>query len=257
MATKNTPAKKQSTAVVNWESKLAQYAEAAATQEEAVGTSNFLSFKAGVIAFQGNPVANNKLQAVVVDSVMENVYYDTPYDEDDPRPPVCFAFGRDEKEMKPHEKASKPQAQSCSECEWNKFGSAENGKGKACANRRRIALLPAEPLTESALEKSKFALAKLPVMSVANWAGYVRTLKGLQKRPPMGVVTEISTVPDTKSQFRVVFNHKLNLKNELLGIVDARMAEAYEELTTPYTEPPKEEPKPKRGAAPAKKQKYR
>lgn len=248
---------KKSTSVVSWEAKLAKYAEDAVTQEESVQTGAFISFKAGVISYQGNPVAGNKLQAVVLDSVLENCFFDTPYDEDNPQPPVCYAFGRDDKEMKPHENSPKPQADSCKECEHNKFGSAEKGNGKACSNRRRIGLLPGQPLNKEVLEKSSFALAKLPVMSVGNWASYVRTLKGLQNRPSMAVLTEIGTVPDTKSQFRVTFNHLLNLKDDLLDVVDKRMAEVREALIAPYPEPTEDAPKQQRGkAAPAKKRKY-
>jgi hypothetical protein len=248
---------KKGTSVVTWEEKLKRYAEDAVAQEESVQTGNFISFKAGVIAYQGNPVSNNKLQAVILDSVLENCFYDTDYDEDDPQPPVCYAFARDDKDMKPHENSSKPQAESCAVCPHNKFGSAPNGKGKACANRRRIGMLPGQPLNKEVLEKSNFALAKLPVMSVGNWAGYVRALKGLQNRPSMAVLTEISTVPDTKSQFRVVFNHLLNLKDELLDVVDKRMPEVREALIAPYPEPSELPAKAKKGKpAPAKKRKF-
>jgi len=259
MATKNVPTKVKTTSIVSWEDKLARYAADATAQEESVSTGSFISFKAGIISYQGNPAAGNKLQAVIVDSILENCYYDSDYDEDNLQPPVCYALGRDDKDMKPHEKSPKPQAASCSECEWNKYGTANNGKGKACANRRRLAMLPADPLSPEGLEKSSFATAKLPVMSVANWAAYVRTLKGLQKRPPMGVVTEVGCVPDTKSQFKVTFNHKLNLTNALLPIVDARMEEANDVLFTPYPEPSEDTPAPKKGAAkkgPAKTRKY-
>lgn len=258
MATKkpNLPVNsKKSTALVTWEQKLAKYAEEAVAQEESVSTGNFISFKAGIISYQGNPVAGNKLQAVILDSILENCYFDSPYDEDNPQPPACYAFGRDDKEMAPHEKASKPQAESCAVCPNNKYDSDPSGRGgKACSNRRRLIMLPAQPLNADVLKKSNFALAKLPVMSVGNWASYVRTLKGLQNRPPMAVITEVGTAQDTKSQFRVNFNHVLNLKEELLDIVDKRMEEAKEAIVAPYPEPT--EPKSKTKNRPMKKRKY-
>lgn len=257
MATKNTPAKAKGTSVVSWEEKLSRYAQQAVTQEESVQTGNFISFRAGVMTYQGNPIAGNKLECVTVDSILENRFYSTPFDEDNPSPPDCYAFGRDDKEMKPHEKAANPQAESCKKCPHNQFGSADKGKGKACANIRRIALLPAKPLSKEALEKSNFAIARIPVTSVANWASYVRTLSGLQKRPPMAVVTEMQASPDTKTVFKVTFNHLLNLKNDLLEVVDARMQEAEDTLMSPYPEPSDEPaPKAKGKQQPAKKRKY-
>jgi hypothetical protein len=249
-------AKKPGTQVVSWEAKLAKYAEQATAQVDSIGEGgNFISFNASVISYKGNPVANNKLQCVILDSVLENVYYDTEYDKDTPTAPVCYAFSRDAKDMAPHEKATKPQAKSCAVCPHNKFGSAENGKGKACSNRVRLGLLPGQPLNVDVLAKSDLALAKLPVMSGANYASYVRALKGIQNRPPMACLTEISTVPDTKSQFRVTFTHLLNLKPELLDVIDGRMGEVAEALVAPYQEPT-EQPKGKKASTPAKKRKF-
>jgi len=238
---------------VTWEDQMTAYAQAALEQEESVAAGAFISFSAGQISYAGNPVAGNKLHVVVVDSVIENCYYPEQYDRDSPVSPSCYAFGNDAKKMAPHPDAPQPQAQSCAECEWNKFGSDVNGKGKACKNIRRLALLPAEPVSPETLAKADFAIAKLPVMSVKNWAQYVRLVSTLRKRPPMGVVTTISTIPDAKSQFRVTLEHKSDLTQDLIGAVLSRRNEAKDLLVRPY---PDNKEKPDKTPEPTKKRKY-
>lgn len=102
---------------------------------------------------------------------------------------------------------------------------------------RRLALLPAEPLTEDALEKNEPAYLKIPVTSVKGWAAYVRALANLFKRPPLGVVTEVFTRPDPKTQFRVLFRHVSDLPDRLVQTVLARAEEIRQSIAFPYPEP--------------------
>lgn len=83
--------------------------------------------------------------AVVLDSIFENTYFDSPYDPDaDAKDPTCWAKGRHASEMAPPAElnAAAKQSDACASCWAAEFGSASHGKGKACRNYRRIALLP-------------------------------------------------------------------------------------------------------------------
>lgn len=191
----------------DWAARLGQYAKAA-VETEAAPAGSFVKVKAGMLQWQDQAVQGNKLDVAIIDSIFENALYEGDYDPDNPQSPVCFAFAHDEEALKPHEKSAKPQNATCAGCPHNEFGSAEKGKGKACKNIRRLAMLPASPMDAQTLETTEVAFIKLPVMSTKNWINYVNTLATIDGRPPFAVVTTLGTVPDAKAQFKVTFTKK-------------------------------------------------
>ena len=258
MATKK-PAPSASRAVANWDEELAKQAAAAAQTEASTATGNFFSLKGGILAWNDSPMKNNEMAVIILDSVLENVYYGSDYDPDEPKGPLCFAFGREEKDMTPHAdvvEAGTEQNETCHNCPMNEFGTADKGKGKACRNVRRMGLIPAgtfakdgsfEPEEdEDAYRDAQLGFLKLPVTSVKGYAAYVKTLAASLKRPPLGVFTKISVVPDAKSQFRVTFEALGNVPNELMAVIMARKPEAVSTIDSPYKVGEVEE-KPVRG----------
>lgn len=238
---KQLPAVRKSTGAANYVDRLAELAQEGVKQEESVMTGSFVSFKGGRISYQGNPVKGDELDVIVVDSIIENAFYLEGYDPDNKQPPSCYSFGRDEEDMSPHEKSSEPQSEKCHDCPQNKFGTAENGKGKACKNVRRLALLPAAPLDAGAVGTAEVAYAKIPVTSVKGWASYVRTLSALEKVPPLAVVTRIGTIPDDKTQFKVTFNKVENLESDVLESVLERVDQIRSDIAFPYQEAAEQE----------------
>jgi hypothetical protein len=212
-----------STALVSWEDRLAAYAVEAAAEESVVG-GKFLSLKAGRLAIDKVPCAGNKLDVIVVAHTTEYALYEGKFDPNNPQPPVCYAFGKDEQQMVPHEKASKPQHADCATCPKNQWGSdPEGGKGKACKNTRRLALLPADCVNNpDSITDAEEIYLKLPVMSVKNWALYVNNVSAQYRRPPFGVVTSITTEPDAKSQFKVVFKAVSRVGDAAIGAIVQR-----------------------------------
>lgn len=244
------PAKKPGTAITNWDEQLAAQADVAAAQEVSVGGGQFFSVKGGMLQFDGAPLPGNQAAVVIVDSILENVYYEGNYDPDAPQAPSCFAFGRDDDEMEPHESVDKTpeferQHDTCSGCPMNVFGSAVVGRGKACRNTRRLALIPAGSYTakgdldmfddEDHFRKTPIAFMKLPVTSVKGYATFVKQVSGALRRPPHGVFTRISVVPDAKTQFKVMFEVLDKIPNELMGAVMQRHEEAGPIIEFPYT----------------------
>lgn len=224
----------KSTAIVNWEEKLAGFAQEAAKDEAIAGT--WLSVKAGRLSIEKTPVAGNTLDCIVIANAYENAYYEGKFDPNKPKPPVCYAIHVNEDEMVPHEKAAKPQAASCAECPMNEWDSAAESKGKACKNIRRLALLPPDAITDPAKVSSAESLfLKLPVMSVKNWSLYVNNVATEFKRPPFAVVTQISTIPDTKAQFKVTFKtgYKIN-DAEMIEALVARHEREKQTIDFPY-----------------------
>jgi hypothetical protein len=240
-----TPAAKKMP-VVSYDARMAELASRAAKTEENVGGGTFISVKGGRLNYNGTDVPDNKLQCVIVDHILENVYYPGKYDPNNPTAPACFAFGRVDKDMKPHEKAAEPQNNACAGCPLNEFGSADTGRGKACKNSRRLALITEDALEES-IPDATVAYLKVPVTSVKAFAAYVKHLSDNLKKPPLAVVTEISAHPDANSQFKLEFKLIRVIENDQLGALLDKLETVEREIDFPYVA--QEEPATKKPAA--------
>lgn len=253
--------KAKGTAVATWEEELAKQAEVASVMEANSGGGQFFSIRAGVLQWQDAPLPGNEMAVIILDSILENVYYEGEYDPDNPQGPTCFAFGRDEKDIAPHEivvAAGNDQAPACNGCPMNEFGSADKGKGKACKNTRRLAMIPAGKFMKDGsldliedlehYETAEPGYMKLPVMSVKGYSTFVKQVATSLRRPPFGIVTRVKVIPDPKSQFRVVFEPLMNVPNELMGIIMKRNEEVKSVIDFPYA-PTEEQEAPVRGKA--------
>ena len=248
--------KQPGTSVVKWDEQLAKEAEIAAGMEDSTSSGQFFSLKGGILQWNDAPLDGNQMAVVILDSILENVFYEGKYDPDVPQGPVCFAFGRDDKELKPHQvvvDAKNDQHSHCAGCPNNEWASAETGRGKACRNTRRLAMIPAGKFTpqgkfeliegEDHYETAAMGYMKLPVTSVKSYAAFVKQVAGALKRPPFGIVTKVKVVPDPKSQFKVVFEPVMSLPNELAAVITKRHEEAMGAIDFPYT-PFEEDDKP-------------
>lgn len=249
-------------ALAKWDEELAREAEAAAKMEENSGGGQFFSVKAGVLTFNDAPVPGNEMAVVIVDHILENVYYEGEYDAENRAGPSCFAFGRDEKEMAPHDvavKAGTAQEGPCRECPMNEFGSADKGKGKACKNTRRLALLPAGTLKDNGRKleliddpehyaTTPVGYMKLAVTSVKGFAAFVKQVAGTLKMPPHGIVTKVRVVSDAKTQHKVTFEPMHKLPASLIPAIMKRREEVKATIDFPY-QPAEEDAKPKGKAA--------
>ena len=245
---------KKETALATWDAELAAAADEYAKQEANSGGGSFFSIRGGTLQLNGAPLPNNEMAAVIVDSVLENVHYEGDFDPDSPQAPSCYAFGRDEKTMKPHEEAAEPQCdEGCAECEHNKWGSAEKGRGKACRNRRRLAIIAAGTLTNGRfsafdepgeIESAPVAFLAVPPTSVNSFAAYVKQIAGGLRRPPHGVITRIKVVPDSKTQLKITFEAMGPVADELIPAVLKKHKEVKAMIFFPYAKP--EEPAPKK-----------
>ena len=126
------------------------------------------------------------LNAVVVDFVASNVFYEDMFDKDEMGPPDCFAIHAEPALMVPSEKAPKKQGDTCSRCSMNQWGSGPRGKGKACKNTKLLAILPADADATTPLW-----VIQVSPTGIKFWEEYTR---GLVNRgiAPSQVVTEIS-----------------------------------------------------------------
>lgn len=239
----------------NWEQEMEQQAVAAVAQEQTAGSGGgrFFGLRAGQLTYDDATFPGNQIAVVILDSVFENIYYEGKFDPESKNPPTCYAFGRDAETMGPPKEVDEydefeRQSDLCDGCWANEWASAETGKGKACSNRRRLALIPAGTympvkgggfdleLEEDAkhFSSTDVAYMKLPVMSVKGFAAYLKQVAEQFKRPLHGVYTRIYVEPDAKSQFRVKFELIEPIEGDLMPTIMQRHNTIRDEIAFPY-----------------------
>lgn len=269
---KAAPKTSKSKELINWDEELAKFAEKAAATEKNVGGGNkFFSTQSGILSFDDSPIPGNEMVVIILDHVLENVYYEEAFDPDEPAPPTCFAFGYDEDEIGPHEsvvEAGQNQSKDgCASCEHNQWESADKGRGKACRNIRRLALIRAGSIDKKSGEVELFeepesfstdiAFLKIPPTSITGYSGYVNQLKNGFGRPPFAVYTRIYIEPDPKTQFKIKFEALEKVDFSLLDAIKKKVDEAESIIQSPYSLEIREDPKPKSKAkAKSRKRKY-
>lgn len=253
--------------IVNYDS---AYAAAAAKYAEAeqISGGTFISTRGGVLSFGDEALPGNQMAVVILESVTENTYYKEKFDAENPTSPTCYAFGevassgKSDDAMAPHPSMQKfpewfePQAEGCDVCPFAEFGSAEQGRGKACQNRRRLALIPAgyyEGRRGSKdlelhlfddpkhFEQADIVFLKLPVTSVKEYSKFVQQVAATANRPPFGVIARIWTEPHAKYQYMVKFEMLEKLPDEYAPTIIARNEAAAKTIITPYTPPQERE----------------
>jgi hypothetical protein len=233
-----------------WEGELAKHAVAAAQAERPM--LGFISLKAGVMTYEGQAIPGNKLNCIVVGSIQERTFYEERYDPNNTATPVCFAFhlGIDNVPWIPDNHSPKKQHAECVTCPRNAWGSDLNGrKGKACKEKRKLVVIP-----QSGNSK-EMAIISVPVTSVRNWSNYVNGVAASAKRPPWGVVTEISVAPHATKQIEVKFSPVEVLPDDKLQEVFDKIPMAMAVLSQPYEAQPEPAAEPE-DAKPKKKAKY-
>lgn len=256
------------TAVATYQERWEQDAQRAKEAEPLQG-GTWLSAKGGQLTYGEEVLPGAQAALIVLDSIAENTFYRGRFDAENPLPPICYALGRDGETMFPHLEGMKQdmtyfmpqhfvngQPAGCDGCPMNEWGSAEEGRGKACQNRRRLVVIPAgyyqprpgsrdfdlhlfeDPKHFQAVEAASF---KLSVTSVKNWANYVHQLAAVHRRPPHGVVTRMAIVPHQKHQHEVIFEPIELVPDRLAEVIISRHDAMKELPFQPYLAPTPQE----------------
>lgn len=202
-----------------------------------------IGLRAGVITYGGNPVKGNALSVIVLAAGHKNAYYDKPFDPNNLQNPACFALSITGEDMQAHENVPEDnvpgESRSCKDCPLHQWGSdPRGGRGKACKETRRVVLMPADAAESAeAAAKAELALVDIPVTSGKNYSNFVNALAASASVPPWAAITTLSTQPDAKTQFKVVFTPTSTIADPLvLEAVYNRMEEAERLLLLPYDE---------------------
>lgn len=136
----------------------------------------------------GDPASSIQVAIVRVNPGTTKTYYLRGYQEGVDAKPDCFSNDG----IRPDPLAAEPQSKSCANCPFNAFGSAENGKGKACRDAKRMAIATIDNLNEP-------MMLRVPPTSLKNLAHYGKLLteKGMDTRM---VATRIGFDPHSTHQ---------------------------------------------------------
>lgn len=247
---------KEETALVPLDEQLAALMQQTVEQEAATGEGRrFLSIRGGQLSMGGDAIPGNEIAVAIVDAIHENVYYEGRFDPDEKQAPSCFAFGRSPDEMAPHETSAEPVSDTCKGCPNNEFGSADVGKGKACKNRRRLALLAVggfdrdgnfEPFDAATIASDDVAYLPVPVTSVTSFAKYAKGLAKVHGKPLQAVATRVFVESDPKYQVRVGFELLEDLGPDVVREVLAKHKVVKDEIDFPYVPRDEEPAEPKK-----------
>ena len=244
--------------LTNYDDQLAKSAQAYVDEQPARG-GNFLSIRAGKLSLGDEEFPGNQAAVVILDRVFENLFYSTRFNPDIIAPPICYAFGRGKdhlREMAPYpgmqiDPYFVPQSNNCAACPQNVMGTSETGRGKACKNSERIAVIPAgyygtaknsrelelhlfdDPVH---FEQCDMAFLKVPVTSTRYIDEYIRQL-GRDSLPPYAMITRLWVEPDPKYQVQVRFEPIERAPQALIPALIRRNAEAVESIIRPYQAP--------------------
>lgn len=154
------------------------------------GGGNKIKTKDKIFSFPDGTTDPGPIDVVIVDFVSRNNMYEGRYDPKSPSPPLCFAIGKNIKEMKPSPNAPQPQATDCHSCQMNQFGS--DGDGKACKNSRLLAVLPPDSVDPA----DELMLLEASPTALKNYDAYVSTIAAMHGVPPVGVITSVAFHPE-------------------------------------------------------------
>lgn len=175
-----------------------------------------------------------KVVILRANAAISKTFYAGAYVEGTDAKPDCYSNDG----IAPASDAEHPQAASCATCPQNVWGSKISPSGakiKACADVRRIAILPAEDMDYSPI------LLRIPGASLGDLAGYGKALKQ-RGIPYAAVVTKLSFDPDAAFP-KILFQFERVLTAEEMALVASRITEPVVDDILGLSAP--------RGAAPA------
>lgn len=133
----------------------------------------------------------DSLECIILDFVAAYFYYPDAFERGNITPPACFAIGLEPTTLVPSPNSPDKQAEACSGCWANQFGSS--GKGKACQNTRLLAVV-----TPDADADSPIYLLKVSPTAIKSYDAHVGAIVRSFAKPVRGVVTKISFSQDAE-----------------------------------------------------------
>lgn len=155
----------------------------------------------GDFILPGGENIGKQFNAVIVNFVGTNKFYDVPYRDGAPTVPACYAIGHAAvMNLKPEADSPKIQSDTCHSCPMggvNAFGTHQNGKSKACSNRYIAALRVDDPNDPDALadERGTVYLLEIPPTSLKTFEGAVNGVARSLGGHPVKAIFTITGTP--------------------------------------------------------------
>jgi len=227
------PKEGQGTAVIDADENLRHQI---ANQQKMLGkistSAKFISFKGGQISIDNKIIPGAKTDVILLAFMGERTYFPDGYDPDVRQSPVCYSYYNvedDDEGAKPHPKAKEGQAKSCADCPHNEWGSANVGRGKACRESVRLALIPAV----QDMSKAQIWHARVPITSVGAFKSHVSDLLSAEK-PMWAVVSKLIVTPDAKTFFKISWEIVRGITQAEAAIVQGKAIAAERDISFEY-----------------------
>ncbi len=153
-------------------------------------SSNRIKVNDKVFKLPDGQILQAPLTVVIVDYISRNSYYDKPYNDKDPQPPVCWAINKIPAELAPGDDVEDPIHETCEGCPYDNFGTSPTGSGKACKNTRLMAVLLPD------LADGKLYTIEASPTAIKAFDAYIGVVAKLYMSPPIKVLTDISFHPE-------------------------------------------------------------
>jgi hypothetical protein len=243
MATKKKAASSTTTLAL-WQEKFMASAKAGAEQLKNIGGGGTgIKFGHGTIQVGDAVKKDGKIEVIIVGYTGHNRWFKGKYDPSETTPPDCYAFSAilGDEAMAPHPAASDKQSTLCIDCPKNAWGSADTGRGKACANTVRLGCLLASDIDEAKdVAGAELATAGVSPTNLAKFKSYVNELADRAAsdggpRPTWGVITQIQSFHDDKTQIRLEFTLVSDIEDAaILEALEKRLNKVQDTLQQPY-----------------------
>lgn len=221
--------------IVNWQEELAKEAREVASRERPSVAQ--IGLRSGIMMYQGQQIPGNKLQCIILSSATEYRYDTKPFDASNIQPPDCFSLSLSGENMVPSDKSVDIQAERCDLCahsHWSPNPKKVGKNHKACKERRRLALLPADVLNKGNFKTAELAVLTIPVTSVKYWGAWVNGVSAEFARPPWAMLAEISARPHPVNQFEVNFATVSPIEEQYFQLIRDRIKGAEDQLLIPF-----------------------
>lgn len=220
-----TPAPRKKTDLAVLEQQLAQEAVDNIKNAIAKPTGRKIGVKNKEFILPTGEIIGPDFNAVVVDFTSWNRYYTKPFTPQQPIPPVCFAHGKNLSELAPSPEAPEKQAEKCSSCPMNQFGSALTGRGKACKNTRELAIILEK---DAADDDAPLYLLSVSPTAIRYFDSMVTLIQRVYNGPP--IKAQVHVFLNNNTEFaQVVFDNPVPNPNLELHL--SRRPEAIEMLS--------------------------
>lgn len=240
----NTDEAIQGNALISWEEAMA--AKAAEQQKQKAMMSQgpkFLAFKGAQLLADDVPIPGNKTEVIVLCFAGENAWYPGRFDPTKPQTPACWSVYTDAANMIPNDNSKDMQHENCVDCPKYQWSSDPlGGRGKACKNRYRIAVIPATVSSAEDVATAEMRLATLPVTSGPDFEKFMNEAQITFQRPIFGVTAELSVVADPKTQFKVFLKPIMPVPGSLILAVLDRIKVAEKEILYAFAADTESEP---------------